>query len=133
MSSLLRNETFARQSVSRESLLYLAKCDLFQISATWHAECIISLHDRAPFTFTEHSEKLNNNTRNMTRNRKDNEMDGLEREREKLLTERDAAERRFKRAQLIAAEAVTARREACAEYNNACMDVYNYDVSQWSD
>ena len=46
VSSLLRNETFARQSVSRDSLFYLAKCDLFQISTTWHAECIITLHER---------------------------------------------------------------------------------------
>ena len=54
-------------------------------------------------------------------------------ERKKLEAARDAAERRFKRAQFIAAESVTARRAACASYNNACMDVYNYDVAQSSD
>ena len=53
-------------------------------------------------------------------------------ERKKLEAARDAAERRFKRAQFIAAESVTARREACSEYNNACMDVYNYDVAAQS-
>ena len=42
-------------------------------------------------------------------------------ERKKLEAARDAAERRYKRAQFIAAESVTARREACASYNNACM------------
>tara|TARA_R110002126_G_scaffold186765_1_gene335364 strand:+ start:585 stop:764 length:180 start_codon:yes stop_codon:yes gene_type:complete len=54
-------------------------------------------------------------------------------ERAELVAARDAAERRFRRAELIAAEAVTARREACAAYNNACMGVYNFDVAQGAD
>jgi hypothetical protein len=54
-------------------------------------------------------------------------------ERAELVAARDAAERRYKRAKFIAAESVTARQEACSEYNNACMDVYNYDVAQSSD
>ena len=54
-------------------------------------------------------------------------------ERERLVALRDAAERRYKRAQFIAAESVTARREACTAYNSSCMDVYDYDVAQSSD
>tara|TARA_R110000868_G_scaffold263176_1_gene521800 strand:+ start:455 stop:634 length:180 start_codon:yes stop_codon:yes gene_type:complete len=54
-------------------------------------------------------------------------------ERAELVELRDAAERRYKRAQFIAAESVAARRAACAEYNSSCMDIYNYDVAQSSD
>ena len=65
--------------------------------------------------------------------REECEMNGLEGERERLVALRDAAERRYKGAQFIAAESVAARRAACASYNSSCMDVYNYDVAQSSD
>jgi hypothetical protein len=60
-------------------------------------------------------------------------MNGLERERERLVALRDAAERQHVAASNIHYEALLARRLAARKYNNACMSVYDFDVAQSSD
>jgi hypothetical protein len=60
-------------------------------------------------------------------------MDGLEREREKLVAARDAAERRYEISNALLADATQRRREACDEANAAALSVYDFDVEQGAD
>ena len=65
--------------------------------------------------------------------RKDNEMDGLEKERAELVAARDAAERRYEMSIALLADATQRRREACDEANAAALSVYDFDVAQGAD
>ena len=65
--------------------------------------------------------------------RKDNEMDGLEKERARLVAARDAAERRYEISIALMADATQRRREACDEANAAAMSIYDFDVAQGAD
>ena len=65
--------------------------------------------------------------------RKDNEMDGLEKERARLVAARDAAERRYEMSIALLADATQRRREACDEANAAALSVYDFDVALGAD
>jgi hypothetical protein len=62
--------------------------------------------------------------------RKDNEMDGLDKERARLVAARDSAERRYEISIALMADATQRRREACDEANAAALSVYDFDVAQ---
>ena len=65
--------------------------------------------------------------------RKDNEMDGLEKERARLVAARDAADRRYEMSIALLSDATQRRREACDEANAAALSVYDFDVEQGAD
>jgi hypothetical protein len=65
--------------------------------------------------------------------RTENEMDGLEKERARLVAARDAAERRYEMSIALLADATQRRREACDEANAAALSVYDFDVAQGAD
>ena len=57
-------------------------------------------------------------------------MDGLEKERARLVAAMDAADRRYALAVSQAADALQERREACLASNSASLAVYHYDAAQ---
>ena len=60
-------------------------------------------------------------------------MDGLDKERARLVAARDAAERRYEISIALLADATQRRREACDEANAAALSFYDFDVAQGAD
>jgi hypothetical protein len=60
-------------------------------------------------------------------------MDGLDKERARLVAARDAAERRYEISIALMADATQRRREACDEANAAALSVYDFDVAKGAD